>query len=85
MPIITPAFPGINSSFNINEYSRTIILNEFRRGYKITGDIINKTKEWKDLIAPSEFFYSYTNFLQIELSTNEKDSLEAWQAYSESK
>ena len=39
MPIITPAYPCMNSSFNVSESSRTIMLQEFMRGKAILDRI----------------------------------------------
>lgn len=33
MPIITPAFPEQNSTFNVTKSTRQVIVNEFKEGF----------------------------------------------------
>jgi len=40
MPIITPAFPSMNSSFNVSESTKNIILTELEKGALITASIL---------------------------------------------
>eukprot|EP00927_Polykrikos_kofoidii_P070257 TRINITY_DN6632_c0_g2_i1.p1 TRINITY_DN6632_c0_g2~~TRINITY_DN6632_c0_g2_i1.p1 ORF type:complete len:685 (-),score=116.27 TRINITY_DN6632_c0_g2_i1:27-2081(-) len=35
MPVITPAFPAMNSTHNVTETTKRILLDEFRRGYEV--------------------------------------------------
>lgn len=39
MPIMTPSFPSVNSSFNISESTKEVFLTEFEKGQKITQAI----------------------------------------------
>ncbi len=40
MPIITPAYPQQNSTFNVTKSTRTVMLKEFKRGTTYTAIII---------------------------------------------
>ena len=39
MPIMTPSFPSVNSSFNISDSTKEVFLTEFEKGQKITQAI----------------------------------------------
>jgi poly(A) polymerase len=39
MPIITPAFPCMNSSYNVSESTKEVILTELEKGALITRAI----------------------------------------------
>ena len=56
MPIITPAYPQQNSTFNVTFSTREVMLKEFRRGIEVCTDIILGRKTWLDLFEPISFF-----------------------------
>lgn len=56
MPIITPAYPQQNSTFNVTHSTRDIMIREFRRGLEICNDILSEKKTWADLFEPLSFF-----------------------------
>jgi poly(A) polymerase len=35
MPVITPTYPAFNSTFNISQSTKAVILKEFTRGYMV--------------------------------------------------
>jgi len=61
MPIITPAFPSMNSTFNVSESTKNIILTELEKGALITEAILkeNSTVSWKRLFKKFNFFSAY--------------------------
>ena len=56
MPIITPAYPQQNSTFNVTFSTRQVMLQEFRRGIDMCTDIVLGRKSWLDLFEPINFF-----------------------------
>ena len=56
MPIITPAYPQQNSTFNVTHSTREVMLKEFRRGIEVCTDIVLGKKTWIDLFEPINFF-----------------------------
>ena len=40
MPIITPAFPSMNSTYNISPSTKQVILTEFEKAAMITNELI---------------------------------------------
>jgi poly(A) polymerase len=66
MPIITPAYPQQNSTFNVSLSTRTIMQEEFKQGLAITEDIMVGKATWDKLFEPPNFFgkYKYVDFLK---------------------
>ena len=59
MPIITPAYPQQNSTYNVSQSTRTIMIEEIKRGYEICQEIFNNTLDWNALFEPKNFFQKY--------------------------
>ncbi|KAH3854979.1 hypothetical protein DPMN_097539, partial [Dreissena polymorpha] len=61
MPIITPAYPCQNTTFNVTQSTRQIMMEEFQKGLKVTTDIIEQgeSADWSPLFEPSNFFQKY--------------------------
>ena len=76
MPIITPAYPEQNSTFNVTKSTRQIITNEFRDGLQTMFDIISGQKTWDDLFEEVNFFSRYRHYISLLCATeNEEDHL----------
>lgn len=59
MPIITPAFPQQNSTFNVSMSTRSIMNEEFEIGLTITSDVLIGKSTWDALFQPPNFFSKY--------------------------
>jgi poly(A) polymerase len=60
MPIITPSFPNSNSSFNISDSTKEVILTELEKGALITKAICEGQQiSWKRLFKKFQFFQAY--------------------------
>ncbi|XP_037540538.1 poly(A) polymerase type 3-like [Nematolebias whitei] len=59
MPIITPAYPQQNSTYNVSTSTRTIMTEEFKHGLSITDEILQGKAEWSKLFEPPNFFQKY--------------------------
>lgn len=85
MPIITPAYPQQNSTFNVSVSTRTIMQEEFKGGLAITEDIMNGTAAWDKLFEPPNFFGRYRHYIVLLTSSlTPEDQLE-WCGLVESK
>ncbi|CAG9855952.1 unnamed protein product [Phyllotreta striolata] len=85
MPIITPAYPQQNSTFNVSNSTRTIMVEEFKQGLIITDDIILGKCSWDKLFERPPFFTKYKHFIVLlAMAENADDHLE-WCGLVESK
>ncbi|CAI9773592.1 unnamed protein product [Fraxinus pennsylvanica] len=85
MPIITPAYPCMNSSYNVSTSTLRVMMEQFQFGNKICEDIELNKAEWKALFEPYLFFESYKNYLQVDIIAADCDDLRAWKGWVESR
>lgn len=85
MPIITPAYPQQNSTFNVTKSTRTVMLKEFKRGLDICTDIALGRKTWSELFDPVQFFSLYRHYIVISATADNQDLLLKWSGLVESK
>lgn len=85
MPIITPAYPQQNSTFNVSESTKKVMLNEFDRGMAITEEIMLGTATWDRLFEAPSFFYRYRHFIVLLVSSQNADDHLEWCGLVESK
>lgn len=85
MPIITPAYPQQNSTFNVAASNKRVMMNEFERGMAITHEIMCGRSSWKGLFEAPSFFFQYRHFIVLLVcSQTAEDHLE-WCGLVESK
>ncbi|ETI43473.1 hypothetical protein L914_11098 [Phytophthora nicotianae] len=86
MPILTPAYPSMNSSFNVSTHSLAVMKEEFKRGLTIVQDVLSKGgSEWGPLFEPSEFFAIHQHYLAVEVYTENQEEEQAWCSFCESR
>lgn len=85
MPIITPAYPQQNSTFNVSISTKRVILNEFERGMAITDDILLGKLSWDKLFEAPSFFYKYRHFIVLLVSSQTAEDHLEWCGLVESK
>ncbi|CAI5720461.1 unnamed protein product [Hyaloperonospora brassicae] len=86
MPILTPAYPSMNSSFNVSAHSLKVMKEEFKRGLTIVQDVLSKGGvEWGPLFEPSDFFAVHQHYLAVEVYTEREDEEQAWCGFCESR
>jgi poly(A) polymerase Pap1 len=73
LPVITPAFPSMNSSHNVFQSTLAILIEEFKRGAQITHEIEQGKASWDKLFEKSEFFHLYRHYLQIAVFAEAED------------
>ncbi|XP_056620244.1 poly(A) polymerase alpha [Triplophysa dalaica] len=85
MPIITPAYPQQNSTYNVSASTRAIMVEEFKRGLAITDEILLNKADWSKLFEAPNFFQKYKHYIVLLASAQtEKQHLE-WVGLVESK
>ncbi|XP_077521971.1 poly(A) polymerase hiiragi isoform X5 [Amblyomma americanum] len=85
MPIITPAYPQQNSTFNVSVSTLTIMRQEFKQGLAITDEIMLRRSDWMKLFEPPNFFGKYKHFIVLMASTLSKEHHLEWYGLVESK
>lgn len=91
MPIITPAYPAMNSTFSVLECTKAIMLTEFNRGLALCRRVLSSTSEhiptaaWAELFAPCTFFLRYEHYLVLDVITAEAAHMPAWKGFVESR
>ena len=85
MPIITPAYPQQNSTFNVSRSSLQVIKNELELSLGICENIMNGKATWDKLFEPPNFFGKYKHFIVLEASSNTEEDQLAWYGLVESK
>ncbi|XP_074170081.1 poly(A) polymerase beta [Rhinolophus sinicus] len=85
MPIITPAYPQQNSTYNVSVSTRMVMIEEFKQGLAITHEILLSKAEWPKLFEAPSFFQKYKHYIVLLASApTEKQHLE-WVGLVESK
>ncbi|GMT11624.1 hypothetical protein PFISCL1PPCAC_2921, partial [Pristionchus fissidentatus] len=85
MPIITPAFPEQNSTFNVTTSTRTILMNEFREGLEISNEVMEGHSEWSELFEEVNFFSRYKHFLVVVCAAQSVEHHLVWEGMVKSK
>jgi len=85
MPIITPAYPCMNSTYNVSPSTLTVLKEEFVRGRKITSETGQAAETWMKLFEKAEFFSRYKAFVQIDVFADTEEHHLKWVGYVESK
>ncbi|XP_051144802.1 nuclear poly(A) polymerase 1 [Andrographis paniculata] len=85
MPIITPAYPCMNSSYNVSTSTLRVMTEEFHRGNEICEAIEANKMGWAVLFEPFAFFEAYKNYLQIDIAAEDNDDLMNWKGWVESR
>ncbi|XP_053102860.1 poly(A) polymerase gamma isoform X2 [Hemicordylus capensis] len=85
MPIITPAYPQQNSTYNVSTSTRTVMVEEFKKALTVTKEIFEGKSDWPKLLEAPNFFQKYKHYIVLTASSStEKHHLE-WVGLVESK
>ena len=69
MPIITPSYPQQNSTFNVTQSTKAVMIQEFKHALDVCESIQRGKSEWKELFEPVAFFAKYRHFLVLVASS----------------
>lgn len=98
-PMITPAYPAMNSTLSVSRQTLQILHEEFCRGHNIVdklykdyqrGDVLDEEKVesgeiWKELFEPSDFFIGYPHYLSLCIVGPTQQDAQAWAGFVESR
>jgi len=86
MPVITPAFPSMCSTHNINGSTKDVIMGELLRANSICDEIALGKLQWKDLFTKHTFFTEgYKYYLSINATSRTNEAHQLWSGTVESK
>ncbi|XP_075518559.1 nuclear poly(A) polymerase 1 [Primulina tabacum] len=85
MPIITPAYPCMNSSYNVSNSTLRVMMEEFQRGNEKCETIESNKSSWDALFEPFAFFEAYKNYLQIDIASETDEDSRNWKGWVESR
>ncbi|KAG8082953.1 hypothetical protein GUJ93_ZPchr0014g47011 [Zizania palustris] len=88
MPIITPAYPCMNSAYNVSHATLRVIKEQIAIGDAVCQEIVKAggAGGWGALFQPFNFFNAYKSFLQVDVTvTGGDDDLREWKGWVESR
>ncbi|XP_010429600.1 PREDICTED: nuclear poly(A) polymerase 2-like isoform X5 [Camelina sativa] len=85
MPIITPAYPCMNSSYNVSQSTLRVMTEQFQFGNTICQEIELNKQHWRSLFEQYMFFEAYKNYLQVDVLAADAEDLLAWKGWVESR
>lgn len=86
MPILTPAYPSMNSSYSVSTLTLAVMKEEFNRGLEIVKEITDtKGQGWEKLFEISDFFAVHQNYLAVDMYAGTMEDQLAWCGYGESR
>lgn len=85
MPIITPAFPSMNSTHNVSETTQRILMDEFRRGVEVMDLLEQGKAAWTEVYRAAPFFSQHRTYLKIDVLSKTPQVFTKWFGWIESK
>uniref|UniRef100_A0AAV1TNT7 Poly(A) polymerase n=1 Tax=Peronospora matthiolae TaxID=2874970 RepID=A0AAV1TNT7_9STRA len=85
MPIITPAYPASNSSYNVMASTLRILKTEFGNGLDRTLEVESKMSTWSKLFAAPAFFQRSKHFLRVQIMAQSAEDIDRWFGWVESR
>jgi poly(A) polymerase len=91
-PVITPAYPAMNSTLAVSRQTLQIMHEEFCRGHAVVDSLWklhqldpNANLDWNELFRPSDFFIQYPNYLSLCIVGPTQTDAQAWAGFVESR
>jgi poly(A) polymerase len=96
-PIITPAYPAMNSTLAVSRQTLQIMHEEFCRGHDIVDRLWKQYQanpnaantatdlNWGELFEPSDFFIMYPHYLSLCIVGPTQSDAQAWIGFVESR
>mmetsp|Transcript_10883 Transcript_10883/g.33373 ORF Transcript_10883/g.33373 Transcript_10883/m.33373 type:complete len:627 (-) Transcript_10883:410-2290(-) len=101
MPIITPAYPSMNSTHNVMNSTLRVMKEEIKRGKDIVNNILDqflsgqqdksadangvRVNPWQKLFDPTDFFDRYSYYLSVDIVAADTESQKKWKGFVEAK
>ena len=91
MPLITPAYPCMNSSYNVSESTLGILRAELERGDGVCQGVyarragLGAPSVWAALWEPLPFFKLHKHYLQVDATAGSEQCHRKWEGWVESR
>jgi len=85
MPIITPCYPPMNSSYNVGEPQLRRLRDELNRASQLSKEILSGRKTWEVLFEGNDFFEQHANYVQVNIIGTNEDEFRSWFGLCESR
>jgi poly(A) polymerase len=93
MPLITPAYPAMNSSYNVSDSTLAVMRAELARGdaacqalyAAAAGSGRPTAAAWAPLWEPCPFFSLHRHYLQVECTAASSEAHRRWEGWVESR
>ena len=85
MPILTPCYPSMNSSYNVGVPQKRRLQMELATASLILERIEKGEKMWNDLYHGNDFFDQYIYFMQVNISADNSTTFLEWFRFCESR
>jgi poly(A) polymerase len=78
MYVISPAFPQMNTTYNVSDSQLKIIEDHLTEAFKTVRLIALGELDWDDLFLSYPFFHDFDSFLEIEVLSKDEASFYKW-------
>ncbi|KAL6757382.1 Poly(A) polymerase central domain-containing protein [Haematococcus lacustris] len=90
MPIITPCYPAMNSTYSVTRCTFDVMMAEFTRGFEVCTQILvlqrHAITPWDQLMEPYRFFeVKAAHYIMIEVCASNELDLERWDGWVRSR
>eukprot|EP00605_Chrysophyceae_sp_TOSAG23-4_P000983 GSChrysophyteH1.ASY1.ANO1.1083.1 assembled CDS len=85
MPIISPAFPAMNTAYNVGLPQYRAIHEEILRASLIFQEYVNSSAGSSPNTTHEDFFSKYSRYIQIDISADTEDEKRLWFGWVESR
>lgn len=82
MPVLTPAYPSKNSSYNVMRSTASLLKKEFKRAYNLS---LGTEETFPKIFHESTFLTDYSHYIIITPTTVDKNDYNIWKGFVESK
>jgi poly(A) polymerase len=87
MPVITPAYPCMNCTYNVSPATQRVIREQIQAGDTACREIAAAgVRGWAALFRPFQFFGAHKSYLQVDATVaGGEDELREWKGWVESR
>lgn len=85
MPILTPAYPSMNSSYNVGRPQLRRLQYELRKAELMVLAVSRNERSWEDIFRDTDFFRQHHHYLQVNIIANNPFHFRSWFGLCESK